>query len=433
MRASFVVAVAAMLQIPDSGAGAQQRTFTLRALQDSAEANDPRARQLSLLARQSELRRRNIAGELLPGIALESQAQYQSDVPRVPVPGAPTLPHDTYDARVVLNQRVFDPSIDARRDVERAQLTHAQASVATALYGTRARVNDAYFGVLRAQLQADELRADLAAIESQVTVAAARVGEGAALPSEELALRAELLRRHQLLAEAEITRGAALATLASITGVAVDSAARLALPELTSLMSRAREIIANVQPRARPEYDQFEASRALLREQERARASQDLPRAFAFGRAGYGQPGLNPLNDSFDAYWLAGIQVQWSPWTWGAGRRDREVLAAQREIVASEEAAFTEQLHRAAIQDLAAVERLETSARLDDEIIAAREAIAGETRARFSEGVVTSAEFVERQSQLLSARLIRALHRAELAQARARLLTTLGIEIGSAP
>lgn len=434
MNASFVVAAVAALQIAVSGAAAQERrTFTLGALQDSAQANDPRARQLSLLARQSELRRRTIAGELLPGIAVESQAQYQSDVPRVPVPGAPTLPHDTYDARVVLNQRVFDRSIDARRDVERAQLAHSQAAVETALYGTRARVNEAYFGVLRAQLQADELQADLTAIESQVAVAAARVREGAALPSEELVLRAELLRRRQLLAEAEITRGAALATLASITGVPVDTATRLTLPEDTPLISRAREIVAGVQPRARPEYEQFEASRALLREQERARTAQDLPRAFGFGRAGYGQPGLNPLNDRFDSYWLAGIQIQWSPWTWGAGRRDREVLAVQREIVASEEAAFTKQLHRSAVLDLAAVERLEASVRLDEEIIAARAAIAAETRARFAEGVVTSAEFVERQSQLLSARLTRALHRAELAQARARLLTTLGIEIGIAP
>ena len=155
----------------------------------------------------------------------------------------------------------------------------------------------------------------------------------------------------------------------------------------------------------------------------------DLPRASAFGRAGYGQPGLNPLNDSFDSYWLAGIQVQWAPWHWGAGGRDREVLAAQREIIASEEAAFTEQLRRAAVQDRATVDRLEAAVRLDDEIIAAREQVAEEARVRYGEAAVTSAEFVERQSQLLSARLTRALHRVELAQARVRLLTTLGIEL----
>lgn len=404
-------------------------TLSLAALQDSAEAHHPRMRQMSLLARQSELRRRNIAGELLPAVAIESQAQYQSDVARVPLPGAPAPPHDTYDARVVVSQRLFDPSLAARRDLEGAQLAHSQAAVRSTLYAARPQVNDAFFGALRAQVQADELRASISAIDAQLAVAAARVREGAALPSEELALRAELLRRRQLLAEADIQRDAALEILASLTGITVDSSMRLALPELTEEWQRARAALAGSPARSRPEYEQFDRSRDVLREQERARAAQDRPRASAFARGGYGQPGLNPLNDSFDSYWLAGLQVQWSPWNWGTTRRDREVLAAQRAIIATEEAAFTDQVLRAATLDRAAVERLEAAVRLDDEIIAAREQIATETRVRYGEGAVTSAEFVERQTQLLSARLTRALHRVELAQARARLLTTLGIEL----
>lgn len=407
-------------------AQAQSRpAATLAALQDSAEAHHPRLRQRTLLARQSELRRRNIAGELLPAVALEAQAQYQSDVARVPLPGAPSPPHDTYDARVALTQRVFDPSRVARRNLERAQLAHSQAALRSTLYATRQQVNDAFFGALRAQVQIDELRNGIAAIEAQADVAAARVREGAALPSEELLLRAELLRRRQLAADARIQLGAALDMLGSLTGVAIDSSTRLVPPDLEAA---ARAADPGTSAAARPEYAQFERSREVLREQDRVRATQNLPRASAFGRAGYGQPGLNPLNDSFDSYWLAGLQVQWAPWQWGASRRDRGVLAAQREIIATEESAFTEQLRRIALQDRAAVDRLEAAVRLDDEIIAAREQIAAETRARYDEAAVTSAEFVERQSQLLSARITRALHRVELAEARARLLTTLGIE-----
>ena len=52
-----------------------------------------------------------------------------------------------------------------------------------------------------------------------------------------------------------------------------------------------------------------------------------------------------------------------------------------------------------------------------------------ETRARYTEGAVTSAEYVDRQIDVLGARLTRAIHRTELAQARARVLTTLGIEV----
>jgi outer membrane protein TolC len=48
---------------------------------------------------------------------------------------------------------------------------------------------------------------------------------------------------------------------------------------------------------------------------------------------------------------------------------------------------------------------------------------------RFSEGVVTASEYLDRTTELLGAQLDRARHRVELAQARARLLTTLGLEV----
>jgi outer membrane protein TolC len=52
-----------------------------------------------------------------------------------------------------------------------------------------------------------------------------------------------------------------------------------------------------------------------------------------------------------------------------------------------------------------------------------------ETRLRFAEGVITSAEYVDRETDLLAARLARASHRVELARARARFLTLVGIEV----
>ena len=48
---------------------------------------------------------------------------------------------------------------------------------------------------------------------------------------------------------------------------------------------------------------------------------------------------------------------------------------------------------------------------------------------RDRDGAISSAEFIDRQTDVLSARITRALHRVELAQARAHFLTTLGIEV----
>ncbi len=201
----------------------------------------------------------------------------------------------------------------------------------------------------------------------------------------------------------------------------------LALPELGAEVARARTTLEEL--RARPEYEQFARSRDRLRQQEAVVSATTQPRVSAFGRAGYGRPGLNLLGNTFETYWLAGVQVQWAPWTWGRTRRERQALDVQREIVSTDEAAFTTAVHRAVQQDLAAMDRLDTTLVIDDEIVMLRERVERETGLRFEEGVVTAAEYVDRNTDVLQARLARAAHRVEQAQARTRFLTTLGLEV----
>jgi outer membrane protein TolC len=430
--ALFALGSRAHSQIPASDRVRPPAADSLRlgALQDTAVMRDPRGRELALLTEQSRLRQQNIAADRRPTLTVEGQAQYQSDVARIPLtlPGIslPTPPHDTYDAHLAAGQKLYDPSVGARRAVEDAQLIESQARLRAELYPVRQNVSDAFFAALQAQSQISELRLAIIDLEAQHRVAAARVREGTALPSEEKALRAEILRRRQALAEAAASQRAALAILSDLAGKTYDSTTLLGATDLATQVGRARDSLSIL--RARPEYDQFARSRAVLEQQERARKAQDLPRVSAFGRAGYGRPGLNPLSTKFDSYWLTGVQLQWSPWTWGTGKRDREVLSLQRQIISAEERQFTDNLRRGVEQDLATIDRLDGSVRDDDEIVALRESILAETRSRFNEGVVTSADYVDRQTDVLSARTARALHRVELAQARARFLNTLGIE-----
>jgi outer membrane protein TolC len=123
------------------------------------------------------------------------------------------------------------------------------------------------------------------------------------------------------------------------------------------------------------------------------------------------------------------VQVQWSPWTWGSTDRDRQALEVQREIVATNESAFAETLRRGVQQSIATINRLDSALVLDAAIIALREAIDRESRVRLQEGAITAADYVDRNTDLLAARLARIQHRVEQSQARANLLTMLGVEI----
>ena len=417
---------------PAAGAQAPARdTLRLGELHAEALRADPRLAQLALEESRTALRLRGLATERLPALSLEGLAQYQSDVVEIQrtlppgVPG-PQLPHDTYDSYLAAQQRLYDPTLAPRRALERARLGEQQARVRTALHARRQEVNDAYFTALLLQTRASEISLAITDLEAQRAVVGDRVRSGVALPSEEATLHAALLRRRQDLAALRADRRAALAVLARLTGRALDSASVLAIPVLGDAEYGARDTAI---VRARPEFTQFARTRERLTSQEAVATALERPRVSAYGRVGYGKPGLNFLNTNFDSYWLVGLRVQWTPWTWGTAEREREGLALERRIVETEEQAFADALTRTTERDAAAIERLEAILPLDAEIIALRERIEREARARLREGVVTAAEYVDRRTDVTEARLARAGHEAELAQARARLLTTLGLEV----
>ena len=402
-------------------------TLRLADLQRAALARDPRSAQARLLTEQTRLRLDNLRAERFPTLSVNAQAQHQSDVTNVQFPGAVMPFKDTYDASVAARVRLYDPSRGPRQDTERAQLAESAARVDAALFAQRQVVNDAFFLALMLDGQRQVLAAGLTDLEVQLKLARERVAAGASLAGESAMLEAELLRRGQSLDEIESGRRVALAVLGDLTGRTLSGNEPLAIPESESAVTAARGTIDSL--RARPEYEQFARSRDLLDSRRATVAAQEQPRVSAFGRTGYGRPGLNQLAREFDSYWLAGVQVEWAPLDWGTVRREREALALQQQVLVSEERAFADRVRRATLADLAAVDRLARALESDSAIVTLRERVLQETRLRYQEGVVTVAEFVDRETDLNTARLTRVAHRVELAQARARFLTTVGLEV----
>jgi outer membrane protein TolC len=411
----------AQLPTPDS--------LRLDVLHTAAEQHDPRLRELTLRESQTALHLRSIAAERKPSIAAAGSGQYQSVVTQFPGslgrPGQSLL-HDTYDANVQVTQTLLDPSRSARVAVERAELARSRAEVLTTLYTNRQQVNASFFSVAALTARHEAVLVAILDLEAQIGVVGARVRNGAALPSELAVIRAELLRRRQddeqLLAE----RDAAVRVLSDLTGVALRADAPLALPALERRVAATR---ASDTVRARPEFERFARTREVLARQAEVLDAQLKPRFSAFLRGGTGRPGLNFLSTTFEPYWIGGVQMQWTPWDWGRVAHDRESLVLERDVVNAEAQAFADALRRTTTSDLATIDRLERVLATDDEIVALREQIVRETTARFRESTITAAELVDRQTDLLSARIARGLHRVELAQAQASYLTTLGLQV----
>jgi outer membrane protein TolC len=404
----------------------------LPSLYVAATNADPRYASLQLQAEQAALRLETIRAEQKPLIVVEGRTQYQTDVPTpppAPISGVPLFvpPKGTIDAFVRVDQPLYDATIGSRVAVEEAQLAEAQARLRATLFSLRQEVNDAFFTAALLQERTGALAASIADLQARLDETNVRVREGAALQSDAAAVEATLLRRQQEAAEIQASRRAALARLTKLTGRSFDDAVVLALPDVADLVRRTRQELATLS--ARPEYEQFARSRDSLARQQEALSAQERPRVSAYGRVGYGRPGLNFISESWDVYGLVGLQVQWKASTWGTPSRERELLALQQRIVTADEAAFRQGIERAIENDAANIDRLASVLPMDDRIIALREEVVRSTQVRFLEGVVTASEYLDRTTELLDVRFAQAGHRVELAQAGAKLLTTMGVEV----
>jgi len=430
MRRTFTHAVALMV-LASPVLAQEPSSLQLGELQQAAIAADPRTREVALLETQSRLRLRNISALRLPAIGVEGQAQYQTDVPTAPftIGGRSifTAPKDTYDSYLRAEQRLFDPSVSAQAGLERAQLAEQQSRVRSAVFSVRQQVNEAFFAAATLQERANVLGAAIQELQGRLSEMQARVNAGTAVAADAAAIEATLLQRQQDQDELRANRRAALARLSIIVGRTVDGNATVALPDLAQAVSAARQSPSTL--RARPEFEQFTRTRERLARQQDATAATSAPRISAFARLGYGRPGLNFLRDEFDTYAVGGVRFQWNAWNWGSTPREQEALAIQEQIVAADEAAFSRGILEAIENDAATVDRLQRALTLDDRIIELRAQVDRTTQVRMQEAVVTISEYLARNTELLQARFAQTSHRVELAQAGARLLTTLGVEV----
>ena len=78
--------------------------------------------------------------------------------------------------------------------------------------------------------------------------------------------------------------------------------------------------------------------------------------------------------------------------------------------------------------DLEDIARLKATLADDERIVALRTEVERQARAQYDEGTITTPEYVEARTDVLEARLELDRHRVELAQARSRYLTTLGLQ-----
>jgi outer membrane protein TolC len=409
-----------------------QDTLSVERLQEAALKSDPRVKQRTLLRQATDLRLAVIGAERLPQLEFNGQGTHQSDVtrPTFGVPGfsVPDFPKDRWQTTLDVEQRIYDGGeIARRRELEEARHAESQAVLDVSLYALRSEVNSAFFSAFLLEQRAAEYEALVTDLDARLAAVRARVEAGTALSRDAAQIEAERMRASLQRDEALSSRRASLAILADLVGHSIDTSAVLVLPtdEPERILPANLDTVAAL--RRRPEFDQFLRSRARLDREIAYASAENRPRLSAFGQAGVGLPGLDQFRTSSDAFWQAGVKVEWRPWTWRSAGRTAEAYRLEQDVVATEEKALGRRLARAVATNLEDIARLKATLAEDERIVALRTEVERQARAQYDEGAITTPDYVETRTDLVEARLTLDRHRVELAQARSNYLTTLGI------
>lgn len=412
-----LITIILLCVIPFAGQG--QQTLTIEDCYTAARANYPLSRQRDLLSKTASLTVENAAKGALPRIQLGAQATYQSDVTQIPVemPGIEPLSKDQYRVFAEVSQMLYQGGLVAHeKEVEASRTSVEEAQLEVELYALEKRINDLFFGILLLQEQQKQsglMKADLNAALKKTNAA---VANGTALPSAAAVLQAELLTLEQGIIEMQASESLYRKTLGSFIGRPVGPDTSLEKPEFTApplRIQRPEENVFILQKR------QVEANQALL-------SARKKPRLELFLQGGYGRPGLNMLENTFDFYYVGGIRLAWQLSGYYTFAKEKEILELRRQTIDVRRETFVFNTDRELDRSTAEIEKLRRLIEIDAQSIALRTSVRETAEAQLEEGVISASDYVREVNAEARARQSRVLHETQLLSAQAAYHFTSG-------
>ncbi|MBU0942126.1 MAG: TolC family protein [Bacteroidetes bacterium] len=401
-------------------ANAQQK-ITLSECYELANKNYPIAKQTALLQQKLLFERDVVSKAKLPKIDLNAQVTYQSAVTQLPVqlPNLTinALNKDQYRATVDVNQLIYNGGlIDSNMRLKEAEAKLQQQKVVINLYQLKSKINFFYISTLLLQERIGLLIAKQDLLLSKLKEMRSAVKNGAILQSSEQILDAEVLKIQQQIDELRSDKIKMIGNLALITETMFDENSMLVKP-----------IFTEYKKGLRPELDFFDYQKEQLDISKEVISKSTSPKLNVFAQAGYGNPGLNMLNNSFEAFYLAGLKLNWNVFDWNKSKSEKEAIEVAKQIVGTEKESF-ELTTKMQLQELEMeIRKIQGLIATDYQIIQLREKIIKSIDAQFKNGVITSAEYLIELTNLYEAKINQKVHELQLDLAQANYQVVKGL------
>ena len=390
-----------------------QQAITLQECYELVTVNYPLAKQSQLLKTQNQLDNEIISNAKLPQFNLNVQATYQSDVIEVPIPNSSIEPlnKDQYRATFSVNQLIYNAgATDASLNVKSAQLKTKQKQIEVSLYQLKQQINLLYFSILLTQESYLLLKAKEAQLQAKIKEVKSGVKYGVLLPASDKVLEAELLKINQQFIEVENNKIAFIETLSSLIGKTLNNS--------TAFQKSLVETQLNDDIN-RPELELFQYKKEEIESSEALISKQNAPKVLGFATGGYGNPGLNMLDNSFQPFYTVGVKLNWNVFDWNTNKNERKSLAVNKDIVDNEAEIFKLNTNIDLNKQQREIEKIESIISSDLGIIELRKEVLQTADSQLKNGVITSSAYITELTNLFEDENTLVKHRIQLQLARA--------------
>lgn len=392
-----------------------QEILTLGECYDLAEKNYPLINQISLLEEKGAREQEAIQKDYLPKLNINAKASYQSDVTEIPIDfgeqSFQSVDKDQYRATLDVEQLIFNGgSINARSKLIDIELQSQAQEVRVSLYQIKKRINRYYFGILQVQEQKALLNSKENALAQRIKELESQVKYGTALPASEKVLKAEILKVEQQQDEMDSQLNTALKTLSAYISKPVDTTTILELPE--------QEMFLHTEG-SRPETLLFKLKEEALDQNKDLLSKSLYPNIYGFAQGGYGKPGYNFLDNSFQDFYMVGVKLNWNVFDWGKVKEQKKSIDITKDLISAERETFNFNNNIELEEAHMRIEKIQNMLIKDSEIIALREDIAETANSQLNNGIITPSEYLTEFNNLYQAKINQQLHQIELEMAKA--------------
>jgi outer membrane protein TolC len=254
-------------------------------------------------------------------------------------------------------------------------------------------------------------------IESKLSEVTSGIKNGALLPASDKILEAELLKINQQFIEVYHNKITLTQTLSGLIAKPLNNSVMFQKP----LIDNSLDTVIN-----RPELELFQSKKEEIEQSEFLLAKKRAPKLMGFATGGYGNPGLNMLDNSFQTFYTIGIKLNWNVFDWNTNKKQRQSIAINKDIVDTETDVFKMNTNIELEQQQQEIHKIEAFVLSDQEIIELRKAVLKAADSQLKNGVITASAYVTELTNLYEDENRLMQHKIQLQLAKATYNVILG-------